>query len=875
MKFKLAIFINFILATPCLYGYTNPIDGQITEIIDNNTWDLSQDLYVGGNTWGNRMVVTNNGFVKNDGGYIGYTSSAFSNSVLITGSGSVWSNSSHLLIGSAGAYYNTLDISDGGAVFNHVAAIGAKFNDQGGSNSNQVRISGIGSLWANSGYLYIGSYGSHNVLEMSNGAAVNSLAGNLGWDTNAHHNSVLVSGSGTVWSNTHHLLVGHQGSGNSLTVSNTATVISTESAIGGDPTASNNLAFVTGSNSSWYCAGNLKIGVHGSNNSLTITNGGFVESEWGLMGTEGGADGNSAIISGSGSVWSNRVLMNLGDEGSGNNMTVSSGGKVYSMLYGADIGQQPTAHSNSVLVTGTDSTWFNVGNLSIGTQGSFNQLSVLDGASVVNDIASVGANTGADNNSVFVYGAGSTWSNRVLVNVGESGSGNHLDISDGGAVYVLKYSCSIGDEAGSSSNSVYISGIGSTLHTADNIYIGTGGSSNSLSILDGGYVENFLGRIGDATGADHNSVLVSGHQSLWLNRMNMSVGDAGSFNHMTITNGGKVLNLIGEIGSQETASNNSVRVTGPGSGWFNYERLFIGQQGSDNRLEISNGGFVRNSYLGVLGFEINACDNAIEITGNDSVWETWDLVAIGGYGSRNRMRIEDGGKVINNDGYIGYFASASNNTATVSGTGSLWRCEGNLYIGGHPEELGGTGNYVTVSNGATISTALLTIHPGNTFHLAPGGRLEAGGIDGDLAVYGIFAPGNSAAFVPVSGALSLETGGTIEIEIGGITQGAEYDHLSITGQTALAGSLDIRFVDGFVPSFGTFDLFDYLGGVSGTFSSVALPAPPFGRVWNTEYLHTTGELIIEPDTADTNGNGIEDGWGLWHFPDQQPRFRYT
>ena len=114
MKKLIAISILTLIASATQsQGYDNPIDDQNTETV-TNLWDLVSDhLYVGSNTWGNAMIVTNEGSVQNFDGIIGYESNAVNNAVLITGSNSGWTSSHYLSVGNYGAG-NTLTVLDGG-----------------------------------------------------------------------------------------------------------------------------------------------------------------------------------------------------------------------------------------------------------------------------------------------------------------------------------------------------------------------------------------------------------------------------------------------------------------------------------------------------------------------------------------------------------------------------------------------------------------------------------------------------------------------------------------------------------------------------------------------------------------------------------------
>lgn len=72
------------------FAYENPVEnGQLVVIEDN--WVVSTNLYIGYLTSGNSMVVTNGGTVQNHHfGHLGYESGADSNTVVLTGVGSIW-----------------------------------------------------------------------------------------------------------------------------------------------------------------------------------------------------------------------------------------------------------------------------------------------------------------------------------------------------------------------------------------------------------------------------------------------------------------------------------------------------------------------------------------------------------------------------------------------------------------------------------------------------------------------------------------------------------------------------------------------------------------------------------------------------------------
>ena len=113
------------------------------------------------------------------------------NSLLVTGSGSLWSNSASVNIGYHGAN-NSLVISNGGV------AVGVLFGGAVGfysDSSNNSVLVGIGGLWQNS-TLYVGYQGSSNLLEVAGGSvyATNLVIG----FASAACNNLLQLDSGTV-----------------------------------------------------------------------------------------------------------------------------------------------------------------------------------------------------------------------------------------------------------------------------------------------------------------------------------------------------------------------------------------------------------------------------------------------------------------------------------------------------------------------------------------------------------------------------------------------------------------------------------------------------------------------------------------------------
>src|ERR1017187_3576771 len=136
-----------------------------------------------------------------------------------------------------------------------------------GSSSNRVLVSGTGSVWGNSegtfgGPLYIGYGGPANQLIVTNGGEV-TLYGYIGYASGSSNNTVLVSGVGSMWSNSvasfgSTIVVGYGGAANQLIITNGGSVYNAgESDVGLQASSSNNVVLVSGPGSAWKVAAGL------------------------------------------------------------------------------------------------------------------------------------------------------------------------------------------------------------------------------------------------------------------------------------------------------------------------------------------------------------------------------------------------------------------------------------------------------------------------------------------------------------------------------------------------------------------------------------------------------------------------------------------
>ena len=303
-----------------------------TNIISGVTSNWTGDYYVGSNTFADVLLIQNSGVLSNNLGYLGYLLNSINNSVQVTGLGSVWSNQSNLYIGERGRG-NSLVISNGGQVTSGPGGLDL-VGDFASSSNNHIIVTGAGSVWReNQSTFFFGKSGGGNTLLISDGGVV-GVYGNsfIGVDASSRKNSVLVTGSGSMWTNSGFLIVGRSGTGNSLVISNSGFVSNGDAQIGDPsvaPSASgNNMVLVTSSDSIWSNAGSLYIGEANDANSLIIDNGGQVVNSSAYMGVIGNS--NNVRVSNS-AIWRNEALY-VGYWRSSNSVVVVGGSVIASDL---------------------------------------------------------------------------------------------------------------------------------------------------------------------------------------------------------------------------------------------------------------------------------------------------------------------------------------------------------------------------------------------------------------------------------------------------------------------------------------------------------------------------------------------------------------
>ncbi len=537
-----------------------------TNVIDGTVVNYGSVYRVGNTHRGNLLIVTNSGLLSATGGRIGDGVTASNNLAIVTGGGSFWTNgSSEFYVGNYGSC-NRMEVRGGGRVSHGNGYIGYR----AGSDGNSVLVTGSGSVWSNTvSYLQIGQ-GANNSLIITNGGAVFTPR----WvyqgatSVNSTNNTIAIIGPGSILHNKTKnadgaFYAGSSGTRNRLMISDGGILNGDNGYIGSSAGANDNVVIVTGAGSAWSNNVNFYPGNSGSRNLLVITNGGLVFSNTGNIGNSAGANSNTVIVAGSGSVWTNRSAVSVGVNGSFNRMTITGGGRVdapgWSSVGGSNSGG--VGSNNTVLITGSGSRW-NLGNGRLYMRNANNRLTITNGAQLVNG----GVNMTSTGNRATVAGAGSLWEAAgsypdIYVGSGTSAD-NKLEILDGGRI--VSRIAYVGQEAAANGHAVSIDGRGSLWTNTSSVYVGNSGSGNRVSVTDGGTLAGGAGFVGGAAGANGNLAFISGSGSLWRVNGALTVGGAGrTGNRLVMGDGGATVvsgNVV--ISAGGSATNNVAGYSG-------------------------------------------------------------------------------------------------------------------------------------------------------------------------------------------------------------------------------------------------------------------------------------------------------------------------
>jgi T5SS/PEP-CTERM-associated repeat protein len=408
------------------------------------------------------------------------------------------------------------------------------------------------------------------------------------------------------------------------------------------------------------------------------------------------------------------------------------------------------------------------------------------------------------------------------LNVGIDADEAALTIKDRGRVVSTNASIGI-DLAGSFTGgvgTVNILGPGSlqlnepSWKSTDNLIVAKGGTGNVT--VEGGALEIggkcIIGDDADSVGSIElkgvSSSRLSANTSEWF------VGRAGKG---TLRIEGPSFASIGvlHIGHDpddaQSGGEGTVDVTFSRSALSVIGDVFVGGSGK-GRLNVTLGSFGNGEVA----------PNAPPLT---TVFNDGEIQFNVGIGAFAGIRIEDGG-------LLGLKANSAVSVARMTTLGNVILEGGSGLLVRQRLTIQGTGivsveaqSRVTVGEGAGVN-GRLRVGPGGV--LAGDGTIIAeelivAGSGSNQFVGGIIQPGNSPGTLTLQGNLIQEPGGRLVMEAAGVNAG-QFDVLRVTGNSTIGGTLEVLFVDGYLPKAGdSFAFLEIGGNVTGSFAEVVFP----------------------------------------------------
>jgi autotransporter-associated beta strand protein/T5SS/PEP-CTERM-associated repeat protein len=179
-------------------------------------WSNSNVVYVGHDGSGNEFEVEDGGYaLSSKDAVLGFNSGSANNALRVKDAGSKFEVASGftLVVGDNGDT-NVVEISAGGVLMGHNVRLARSANSSG----NSVTVTGTGSAWTNTGTIRVGTLGPGNSVTVASGGAV-SFDGNafIGHGLAAANNTVTVRDAGSTWTSGQ-FTVGLASVGNVLTV---------------------------------------------------------------------------------------------------------------------------------------------------------------------------------------------------------------------------------------------------------------------------------------------------------------------------------------------------------------------------------------------------------------------------------------------------------------------------------------------------------------------------------------------------------------------------------------------------------------------------------------------------------------------------------
>jgi len=438
------------------------------------------------------------------------------------------------------------------------------FSDNGGTTNTGLLVvgdSGVGS--------YALSNGTMTVLTTWIG---NSASG-VGSLTFSGSSSFLNPGVPFAFGSTAgNIVVGRVAgtSGNSLIVSNSASITTGDTTIGGNIAASNNTAQVV-AGAFWELA-QRPLSMGGYASRLVVNNATINDAGTFLVGTSGGIL-DTAILTNNAQMLTGFGNLRIGNgDGTYSNVLIVAGNSVLNCgdggAKGILLGASGFSSNNTVLITGggmiTNAASITIGDTSAGKGGNYNGVVLNDAGKLFTGSINCGNGVNSTGNYFQVGGAGAPAlanTGTITLGIGTNSAYNLMIITN---ATLLSGSFRLGNAPTSASNTCSVLG-GAVWNLGGlDLQIGRSGASTNLMTIDGGSVTNVRGVTVGVSGAVNNTLYVL-HGAL-LDCGSLTVGSTtnDNLNTLSIDSGGSVVctGLVTVGGASGFSLSNALVLTG-------------------------------------------------------------------------------------------------------------------------------------------------------------------------------------------------------------------------------------------------------------------------------------------------------------------------
>jgi T5SS/PEP-CTERM-associated repeat protein len=461
-------------------------------------------------------------------------------------------------------------------------------------------------------------------------------------------------------------------------------------------------------------------------------------------------DGNSTNYIGNTNA---AIRLKVGSDEPGNYLYVTNGGLI-SVTKDVYVGESSTNNllavqgTGRVIIGAVDTNNMTTGGIAIGDTNGVGRLKIDNDSFVETDYLYVGLGSN-ETGTVTITGGGQLDVYEQLVIGTDANSNNVVNISDGGALFIEDVTTLViqnNSDATNNYNELNVNADGQLLIgddvvvddllDTDNLNFASGailGVGGEVELSDGAFIEDGLNIV-----LDNN---LSTNTASWSGSA-LYAGDETSDNSLTLTNGASATaSGIVYVGSQSGSTGNSLNIYGSNSVLTANNKLFIGNNGSDNSLTVSDEGEVSVALDLKLGVGA-ASDNNSAMVGTNATLTVGKDVIVGVKGSDNEFNVYYGDVDVTGDFILGE-QSAGNSFTQEGGTTTV---TGEFIIGETENASGDTGtvNSSTIKTSGNIAlietNAVLTLESGLTVGLEGSGSILAirdGGVvnvDGDVVI---------------------------------------------------------------------------------------------------------------------------------------------